>query len=249
MLPAPADRYARPSYVRASGRLTPTATPDSRLLPLIAHVSRSVDDWCGRFFGHVRGSRIVWGTRQSMLIVPDCLAIETVEYEADGVWLEVHGAVLLDANILRLPAPLEGPLRLTGTWGWQVSSSYLGLLGAPLDAISTDSASISGLSVEPGDVLLIDDEQVQVADDGALVRGVNGSTAAAHSAGAPVRLRTYPGAIVQATTMQVIRVLTEQAGGFAGVLATSEVGAGMPWQSTYPLIRDMLAPYMVTVAA
>jgi len=248
MMPVPVDRYTRLSEMRASGRLSAQAMPDARLLPLIAQVSRAIDDWTGRHFGTVWGSRVLSTGRSSLVMIPDCQAVTAVEYESGGSWLSVYGYALLDQNLLRLPGPLGGLIRVTGAWGWPPTARHIGFLSADISASETGTAAIAGLPVEPGDVLLIEDEQLQVADDGTLVRGVNGTTAAAHSAAASVRLRTYPPAITLATQMQVSRILTESVAGFAGVLASAETGAGMPWPSLYPVIRDLLSPYMVQVA-
>jgi len=245
VLPEPVDWYVRPSEVRARGRLTTAGTPDEVLHPLIAHTSRRIDDWCNRRFGVVRGTVVVPGGWTSTL-VPDCISIELAECGDGQTWTPLTGWTLLADGTAphhaRLLAYCTGPyLRLTGLWGYSWTVAPAGQLTAPMDA-DQNSASFSQSDIDVGDVLAIGDEQVQVVtasgSTATVTRGVNGTVAAPHPAGTPVYRRVYPGAITEAALMQVIRRLTDQAAGFAGVLASSEVGAGQPWQGAYPDIRD-----------
>lgn len=265
MLPRAEDRYCRPSFVRELGRLTATGTPDSRLLPLIEHMSRAVDSWTGRVFGAVRGTvelrgghmrgRRGWGSEQ--LPIPDCIAVETVEVGDGLVWWPAPAGSwsLIDwagGHARTLAHTLPGPLlRVAGLWGWADDAVVIGQIAAPMGA--ADELVTFGQSVEPGDMLVIDDEQMLVTDvSGSTItvrRGANGTVAAAHLAGAAVRLRQYPRDIAHATALQVLRQLTEAAAGFGGAIAAGDVGGGQVWPSSYPMIRDLLDPYRLVGVA
>lgn len=105
--------------------------------------------------------------------------------------------------------------QVSGIWGWhqhlrrsteQVSAE----IAAAADTIAL-SGTASGLAkISAGNTLLIDDEQVYIrkrADDALTVaRGINGSTAAAHSANSAIDIYEYPPPIVEAARLLAMRL-------------------------------------------
>ena len=113
----------------------------------------------------------------------------------------------------------RGAVQIAGEWGWSRWSRREGeTAGAVPDAEAREVRVSGGSGASAGHTLLIDEEQLYVREvrGGALVvdRGVNGTEASAHEAGAAVYVFEYPGPVVEATLLQSIRLwrLTSGAG-------------------------------------
>ncbi|MBI5289699.1 MAG: hypothetical protein HY873_12070 [Chloroflexi bacterium] len=88
-------------------------------------------------------------------------------------------------------------IQIVGLAGYSNETEAAGTLGAAItDAAATSATMTAGHSVEPGDTLWIDSEQLEVTavstNTLTVVRGINGTTAATHSNGAAVTRRRYP---------------------------------------------------------
>lgn len=156
----------------------------------------------------------------------DLLSVTALEADEDGdgdweeAWdedeyrLEPHQG-FPKGRIRRMPWSAHswpgghGALRITGVWGYGngASASPWKLLGGVvLEAVNDSSTAItvdSGADlVEIGMTLQVEDEQifVEAKDDDALtvIRGVNGTTAAAHGGGEDVFVAVYPAEVVSA---------------------------------------------------
>ena len=113
-------------------------------------------------------------------------------------------------------------VRIAGSWGFSEELDDTGAaLGGALRAQDATLALNGGAEVGAGRTLLIGEEQVYVAgtsDAGASVeRGVNGTEAAAHEAGAKVRVFRYPRPIVEACFIQASRLWRRRDFGSGGV--------------------------------
>jgi hypothetical protein len=149
--------------------------------------------------------------------------------------------------------------KVTGIWGWSQETTDSGLTGTLADATDTTiTASASAVSIiEPGDTLLIESEQVYVTALSSgpsttitVQRGVNGTTAAAHSAKALLRI-VYPGSVVEACLKwgqrdQWDRSLGQSTGSVNIVEGGSPgYGSGHSWAQ----IKTLLAPFRNMVVA
>ena len=136
-------------------------------------------------------------------------------------------------------------VRIAGEWGyrrriWLASES----LDAPLDAELGDIEVSGGQDIGVGHTLLVGSEQIYVrgrdGDRLAVLRGVNGTEAAAHAAGAEVGIYQYPGPVSEAVIIQASRLWKRKDSAF--VDATGFVG-GLD-----PDAVELLAPYRKLVA-
>ena len=135
-------------------------------------------------------------------------------------------------------------IELVGKWGHSERTEDTGLTGTLADASDTSITSIEGGDTEtlvyPGDTLLIESEQVYVTAVSTTTvtvqRGVNGTTAAAHTAQA-ILLRRYPEDIERAVSGEAARWMWHAAGGYQ-----SDLG-GTPFSSRWPAIRDIINRY------
>lgn len=117
-------------------------------------------------------------------------------------------------NGKRFPAG-SARTQVSGVWGWQrrlrrAAEQVSAETAAAADTIAL-SGTASGLAkISAGNTLLIGDEQVYVrkrADDALTVaRGINGSTAAAHSANSAIDIYEYPPPIVEAARLLAMRL-------------------------------------------
>jgi hypothetical protein len=133
---------------------------------------------------------------------------------------------------------------VTGLWGYSHETQASGLTGT-LSSSSDTTLTASGQAdtlIFPGDTLVLGNEQVYVSavswDTLTVQRGINGTTATAHTA-QPLLVRRYPRAIEEATQLQVSRMWRmQQTGGAEGFGADS----GLSFASLYPAIRDLVMP-------
>ena len=124
-------------------------------------------------------------------------------------------------------------VRAAGTWGWW---QHLARAGESLaaDAAASDAAiTVSERAdVEAGHTVLIGSEQMYVRSyDGnalAVVRGANGTTAAAHASGAPIDVFEYPPGVSEAVAVQASRLLRRGDGAYAAPSGPRGSGRGAP---------------------
>lgn len=125
--------------------------------------------------------------------------------------------------------------RLTGTWGYWKVSKDSGLNGTLADATTTAlvlTGSATG-TVEIGHTVLIDDELVYVTSittgtQANVERGVNGSTATAHT-NKDVNIVQFPGPVVEAAFIQTARLWRRKDSGFASSVGMPESGQMITW--------------------
>lgn len=136
----------------------------------------------------------------------------------------------------------EHAIAITGLWGWSYEKEDTGLTATVADASGTTvttSAAASSL-VYPGDTIVIEDEQLYVsAVNGTTVtvqRGINGTTAAAHSA-KTLYVRRYPRDIEGAIKRRVIDKRWKSRTG----MPLGEPGKG--FDVTYAAYMDVVKSY------
>lgn len=136
-------------------------------------------------------------------------------------------------------------VRIGGEWGyWRRLRQASESLAAPPDAESGDIEVSDGEDIGAGHTLLVGSEQIYVhgrdGDRLAVLRGVNGTAAAAHATGAEVGIYQYPGPVSEAVIIQASRLWKRKDSAF--VDATGFVG-GLD-----PDAVELLAPYRKLVA-
>ena len=105
-----------------------------------------------------------------------------------------------------------GSVEISGLWGYRTYTAALGLgLGNMGNVVMKGSLSIKvddDRNVNSGETVFIDDEQLFVRSKGSNVlnveRGVNGTEAADHNDGTPLRLFLYPAEVVEATILMAV---------------------------------------------
>ena len=116
-------------------------------------------------------------------------------------------------------------VQVAGQWGWwRHLRRAVGTVGRVPDAADTGVTVSDRAGIEAGDTLLVESEQMYVRSyNGAtltVVRGVNGTAAAAHDGGTPVEVFEYPGPVVEAVVLQASRLQRRSVG-------AAESGAGL----------------------
>lgn len=145
-------------------------------------------------------------------------------------------------------------VQIVGRFGYSADLAAAGTLAALIaDGTTTTITLTAGHDVSPGDTLVIEAEQLDVralsaANEATVTRGVNGSTAAAHSNGVAVSRRRFPPAIEFACAAQASRMFRSVQTGYAERVASPDTG-GYAFSGLYPQIRDAIAPYRARLVA
>lgn len=239
---------------------------DSVILQTIRATSRGLDGALSRRVYPVRETLVFDGDGHvELLLGRDILSVATLTANGEELTEDTH-YLLYPYNtrpatsLIRLNArwPIgRAKVSLTGVTGYADSSETTGAT-----VQNTGSLGISGTSldlavdadVEAGDMLIIGSEDIYVSaaalqgEDEAeklvatIVRGCNGTTAAAHTNGAPIARRIYPWDIEEACLLQSARMLTSKATGAASVVGDPDLG-GFSFGSLFPAIQDLLRPH------
>lgn len=163
--------------------------------------------------------------------------------------------LLTNASALGTWPNLSGGLQLTGVFGWSNETEDTGLvvpagnLTAGATSVTTAGAT-TGISV--GETLVIGSEQIYVSANSTstktltIVRGINGTTAAAHTSGDIIYRRRYPREIEEIAILDTVRLYREVRTGASGIVADPSMG-GYSFGSTYPRIKEVLAQYRISV--
>lgn len=101
-------------------------------------------------------------------------------------------------------------VQIAGQWGWWRHLKRASETATVSNATTTTLTASAATDVEVGHTLLLEDEQVYVtAISGTtytIVRGVNGTTGAAHSAGTAIDIYEYPEPIAQVCILMASRL-------------------------------------------
>lgn len=213
-----------------------STTYDARLLVHLDDASRRIESFCGRVFWTEIATRYFDGRCGTKLYIDDVLNLSAIATDSerdntfDGeTWTLGTDCAYWPPNtwpkigLLALPdgsyawAGYEYYVKLTGTWGygdgkrafpWDAFTAT-----ATVDDASTTTLTLSAdnSEVSPGHTLLCDSEQLYVtAVSGTSVtveRAVNGTTAAAHTAGSTLYHARYPVAVERAVVHVAINLM------------------------------------------
>jgi hypothetical protein len=226
-----ANNYARLSHVKAAVNATGSTASDEDILRAIEQASAACRTHTSRQFHSTTETRIFEGGC-SRLWVGDLLSVTSLKADTDAdetyateytvsteyrLWPRSPGAKPYRA-IDRIDASwIAGQIQVIGKFGYSETTEAVVAAGV---AITGTVATVGGLVVTasatvadllyPGDTIIIGTEQMYVSAVSTtsitVVRGINGTTAATHSAAA-INLRTYPDDIERAVTTDAARYL------------------------------------------
>ena len=163
-------------------------------------------------------------------------------YEAPEIY-EPHYRLELNPNGGQLTSWPAYPrsVKVVGLWGYsyELQSTGLTVQGGGINA-STLTATLSGAAealVFPGDVLVLESEQIDVAAVSATsvtfgARGINGTTAAAHAASVVAYVRRYPRPVEQAIAERTIGLRWDSQGGYDSAVTLIGDATGAATKST-----------------
>lgn len=120
--------------------------------------------------------------------------------------------------------------------------------GAEFSSSDTTLTVSDGSKVHVGDTLVIESEYLYISgedvaesNDLTVVRGVNGSTAAAHADATAISRLIYPPALRQAVLMQASRLWERRRGGYSEQIG--DLGLGNVQKGLDQDVRQLLDPY------
>ena len=139
-------------------------------------------------------------------------------------------------------------VQIAGQWGWWRHLKRATETANAIADASTTSVTVSTRTdVEAGHTILVDSEQIYVKSYSGntltVVRGVNGTTAASHGAGAAIDIYEYPGPIVEATIIQTARLWRRKDSAFASATGFPETGQARVFNRLDPDVILLLGQY------
>ncbi len=245
-------------------------TYDTRLRDLLEAVSRLVDRYCNRRFYVLVATRVFDGDGGTELQVQDLIGVTSLKTDDNldrtfettwaasdyllyppnsaptKAWGRPYTWVTVDVEAGNEDVFTTGmqTVQITGKWGYREVTEDI---GADINEGAQYSATLTvtdGSKFAVGQTVLIESEQLYVSvistNDLTVVRGVNGSTAAAHSDGTDISVYRYPETVVEACLIQASRLWKRKDARFA---AQSGVSAGDGLRGLDPDVRQLLGPY------
>lgn len=245
--------YCSIGRLKAEMRVTGTSD-DAALLRVLETASRHWDAECGRHFYPVTRTVYLDGPaghadRWQLWLPVDVLTVSSLKLDVDGDRTYETTLSGSDYELVSVRADQQAPynridlkpsgargswpatrrsIELTGVLGFSDETEASGTLGEDLDASETDVTMTAGHGLTGGETVRADSEEMYVSavstNTLTVVRGVNGTTAATHSNGASVTRRRYARPIEAATALRAARLWRAGQSGFAGEVASPEVG-------------------------
>lgn len=262
--------YASVTDLKALLGVTDT-TDDTVFRRQLELASRAIDRYCNRHFYVRTETRYPTDTRGTRLnLDDDLLTVTTLKFDEsqDGTYEDTLTAtdyvlwpyseypkrrIELDTrtgNYTYWPGGIK-PIEIAGTWGfgdgrraspWD-ATAYTGTVADATTATLTVSGT-SGFAV--GQSILVGSEQMYVTAIGALaltvVRGINGTTAAAHTAAA-ISLAVYPEEVEQACFIEATRLWKRKDSAFAFAYGENSMGIIQAGRGIDRDAAQMLEPY------
>jgi hypothetical protein len=175
------------------------ASRDAEMLTVLESSSRAVDAFCNRGsgFGPVHETRTYCTRRHTLFLGGDLIALTSVTIAGD----DVDPTPTISGRTRRLTGYRRNvDIEVEGDWSYDYQVVPLETFSGTLAIDATTITPVG--TVSPGQTLLLEDEQVLVLseDEGAvtILRGVNGTAAAAHT-DPLVKTFRYDSAAVDAT--------------------------------------------------
>lgn len=143
------------------------------------------------------------------------------------------------------PTGVRGGVQITGRWGYyEQLFRQISVLRDPVDSTETSLPVSNAPEFAVGQTLRIDDEQMLIeaiaGNNLTVVRGLNGSTPAAHLEDAPIDVYVFP-VVHEACLLQAARLWTRKDSP-VGWVGSNEIGTARVWSQLDPDARMLLAP-------
>ena len=185
-----------------------------------------------------------WATTDYMLLPNN--ADPTTRENAESrpymkIWVDV------DAGTEDVWTQGRQTVQIAGQWGfWRHLKRATETANAIADATTTSVVVSARTHVETGHTILIDSEQIYVESYSSntltVRRGVNGTTAAAHSASAVIDIYEYPPAVREAVIIEASKLYKRRSTGFTSVMGM-ETGEVQVFKDMAPETYLLLAPF------
>lgn len=142
---------------------------------------------------------------------------------------------------------------IVGTWGYQSVTLDTGRktsasIGSTATAVAIDGTATGAIGI--GMTLKVDTEMMYVRNIGSgtgtsitVTRGVNGSTAATHTATSSIVQYLYPQPIVEASIIQAARIWKRRESAYASTIGFPDTGQVMTFRGMDDDIKLMLRPF------
>lgn len=226
-------------------------TDDTLYRSVLENITELIDAYTGRTFRVFTATQIVGATHGGLIDVPDLLAVTTLKTDDDddltyeNTWvantdyeLRPYNAAVQKRPYWQIavrtngnysfPVSRQQAIQIVGKFGyWEELETLPSLANEALDTSETGFDVDAGTDFDVLDTIKVDSEQMYVTaistNTLTVVRGVNGTTAAAHDNDAPIYRYRYPGPVIEATAIQASRYFMRKNAPF-GVIGTGDVG-------------------------
>ncbi len=255
------NNLARLSHVKADVAGVTGTTSDAVYERLIERVSREFEAECGRHFYAYSATRYYQGNSRSpgaLRLPHDLISVTSLLVDEDGdgtyeltlasntdYWLgpyeaaergEPYWYIELNPNGTQLASWPRYPrsVKLAGLFGYSYELQAAGTLGAAISSTTATSVTMTaGHSVELGDTLIVESEQMYVSAVSSntltVTRGINGTTAATHANATAVSVRRYPRDVEEAVMERAVGLRWDSQGGYdmgAPLVGDPAIGIG-----------------------
>lgn len=196
-------------------------------------------------------------------------SLETLKVDDDGDWsygltlventdVELVGQVMPNGPYTRIDIhpgsslisvwPAGQRVQITGLWGWSYELESTGVsCGEELDDSETGIDVTGGTAIDAGETIIVDAEQMYVSVAAStlltVTRGINGTTAAAHSNAAPIHRRRYPRDVEYAVAERVGGMRWDTQDGYRADGLLGAAGDGTRGRASYGRWRDTIERY------
>lgn len=267
--------YATRDAVKARAGLDDTSD-DATLDGILRDVSREIELWTGRQFWAVTQTRLFTARHPCALLLgaADLLAVTSLKTDDDGDRVYETTWAATDYDLEPYDAPLRSPpvpyweirvapngrysfpcvargVEIVGRWGFMdVLDTSTATLAEDLDASETGVDVTSGAVFTPGQVIEIDGERMEISaistNTLTVERGINGTTAAAHTSGAAIRVAAFPG--VAEAAIQQVSLLFRGVHAPLGVQGAPEYGQTIRGTGLHPFVKAKLQRFRIPKA-
>ena len=254
-------------------RLDVTGTAhDTALLALLVAASREIDDLTNRFF-YVDATTRYFDGAGVVIFLDDLLSVTTFKLDEDGdatyeVTMAVTDYVLYplneptkvyakissNSNYGGFASGVRKGVEIAGDFGFGNSATPYSDSGVnvPAGNLAKGATSVilgtgEGAKFSAGNTIRIDTEQIYVSvvlvETLTLVRGVNGTIDAAHTAPADIDIYGYPEPIMEATLIQAMRWWKRRETAFQDVTGLPELGTVIQYKGLDPDVKLIVEAY------
>jgi hypothetical protein len=248
---------------------TPDSDDDLALMAELGAASRHIEQETGRAFSGIQAERYFAGAGRSLFLNDDVLAISEISVN-DGddtftamaaadyhlrpqnsfpkAWLEINPL----GDFTAFPRMTNG-VKIVGLFGYGASAAPYrasGVTGTVATTMGTTLTLSAAGVIRSGMTILCESEQMFVEDVSTdpesttvtVQRGVNGTTAAIHSA-KDVNIWEYPADITKACLITAMRWWKRKDSAFQTVVGTPELGQVNIYKGLDPDVVQILSKY------